>query len=275
MEQFFVGHKRVHQMPFAHFRKILITGASSGIGEALALHYAGAGVTLLLTGRDEVRLGDVARQCRGRGAAVETCLIDVTARADFSEWLLQQDSIAPIDLVIANAGISGGTGGAADGAWVDSEYRIFDVNVQGVLNTLLPLVPRMMARGAGQIGIMSSLASFNGWPGAPGYSASKAAVRVYGESLRGALAGRGVGVSVICPGFVASRITAANDFKMPFFMSAERAARIIARGLSANRARIAFPWQTFAISGFIGLLPPGFSAWLLAKLPAKPVHSET
>lgn len=257
------------------FKTILITGASSGIGAALAHYYAAAGVALLLTGRDAGRLAAVAAQCQARGAQVQTCLIDVTARQPFAAWLCQRDDEAPIDLVIANAGISGGTGGAENGAWIESEYRIFDVNVQGVLNTVLPLVPRMMARGAGQIAIMSSLAGFSGWPGAPGYSASKAAVRIYGESLRGALAGHGIGVSVICPGFVASRITAANDFKMPFFMSADRAALLIARGLARNRARIAFPWQTFAISGFIGLLPPGLSAWLLAKLPAKPACAES
>lgn len=257
------------------FRTILITGASSGIGEALAQRYARDGVTLLLTGRDETRLRAVAQGCRAKGALVETCLIDVTDRHAFARWLLQMDDVSPVDLAIANAGISGGTGGAEDGSWIDAEYRIFDVNVQGVLNTILPLVPRMMTRGAGQIGIMSSLASFNGWPGAPGYSASKAAVRIYGESLRGMLAGYGVGVSVICPGFVASRMTAVNNYKMPFFLPADRAALIIARGLARNRARIAFPWQTFAISGLIGLLPPSLSARLLAKLPAKPVLAES
>lgn len=257
------------------FKTILITGASSGIGEGLALHYARAGVHLLLTGRDAARLSAVAAQCCARGAQVETCLIDVTDRPALAAWLWHMDDKTPIDLVVANAGISGGTGGAENGAWIESEYRIFDVNVQGVLNTILPLVPRMMARGTGQIGIMSSLASFSGWPGAPGYSASKAAVRVYGESLRGTLAPHGVGVSVICPGFVASRITDANDFKMPYFMTADRAARVIAQGLQHNRARIAFPWQTFAISGFIGLLPPAFTAFLLAKLPAKPVSLES
>jgi short-subunit dehydrogenase len=261
-------------MPSTRFKNILITGASSGIGEALALFYAASGVRLLLTGRDAARLDAVAAQCRALGAQVETCLICVTQRDAFSQWLLARDDEAPIDLVIANAGISGGTGDAANGAWIESEYRIFDVNVQGVLHTVLPLVPRLMARRAGQVAIMSSLASFSGWPGAPAYSASKAAVRVYGESLRGALAPYGVGVSVVCPGFVASRITAANDFKMPFFMSADRAAGIIARGLAGNRARIAFPWQTFAISGFIGLLPPGITARLLSKLPAKPVYSQ-
>lgn len=252
------------------FKNILITGASSGIGAALALHYAQEGHFLLLTGRDEGRLQDIADQCRAHGARVEICLVDVTERTAFANWLLQMDQIIPIDLVIANAGISGGTGGAENGSWIASEYKIFDVNVNGVLNTILPLIPRMMERRCGQIAIMSSLASFSGWPGAPGYSASKAAVRVYGESLRGTLAPHNIGVSVVMPGFVESRMTAVNDYKMPFFMKADKAARVIANGLRANRARIAFPWQTFAISGLIGLLPPALSARLLAKLPAKP-----
>ncbi len=262
-------------MSIKEFKTVFITGASSGIGAALALYYARAGVTLLLTGRDQQRLADVAAQCRAQGAVVETSLIDVCARAALQDWIIAQDRRYAIDLVIANAGISGGTGGAVDGSWIESEYKIFEVNVQGVLNTILPLVPLMQARGVGQIAIMSSLASFSGWPGAPAYSASKAAVRVYGESLRGTLAAQGVGVSVICPGFVESRMTAVNDYKMPFFMPASRAATIIARGLAVNRARIAFPWQTAAVSGFIGLLPPFITSYLLAKLPAKPALSVT
>lgn len=252
------------------YKTILITGASSGIGESLAVYYAQEGTTLLLTGRNEARLDGVLRQCREKGADVLACLIDVTDRVAFSSWLLQADEIHPIDLVIANAGISGGTGGVSETEWIPAEYRIFDVNVSGVLNTILPLLPRMIARRSGQIGIMSSLASFSGWPGAPAYSASKAAVRVYGEALRGTVGSLGIGVSVICPGFVESRMTAVNNYKMPFFMTAPQAASIIARGLAGNKARIAFPWQTLVMSGFIGLLPPALTSWLLAQLPAKP-----
>lgn len=255
------------------FNNILITGASSGIGEALALYYAAPGKTLLLTGRDEIRLNAVSGACRGKGAAVISCLVDVTDADAFKNWLLQMDQQYPIDLVIANAGISGGTGGAGESGWIPAEYKIFDVNVTGVLNTILPLLPAMMSRGKGQIGIMSSLASFSGWPGAPAYSASKAAVRVYGEALRGTVTSYGVGVSVICPGFVASRMTAVNDYRMPFFMDAAKAAEIIAAGLSGNRARVAFPWQTRLFAETLGLLPPAFSAWLLAKFPAKPATS--
>lgn len=253
-----------------NYKTILITGASSGIGMALALHYAQTGIRLYVTGRDDVRLSSVADLCRARGAHVETAVIDVTDKTALSAWVLSLDDQSPIDLVIANAGISGGTGGADGASWVDAEYRIFDVNLSGVLNTILPLVPRMMERKCGQIAVISSLAGYNGWPGAPAYSASKAGVRVYGEALRGTLAPYNVGVSVVCPGFVESRMTAVNDYRMPFFMKAEKAAGIIASGLASNRARIAFPLPTALISGLMGLLPPSVSCRLLSTFPPKP-----
>jgi short-subunit dehydrogenase len=116
---------------------------------------------------------------------------------------------------------------------------------------------------------MSSLASFRGFPGAPAYCASKAMVRVWGESLRGHLAPSGVGVSVICPGYVESPMTAVNTFPMPFLMSAEKAARIIRRGLSRNRARIAFPFPTYLAAWLLGSLSPGLTDPLLRRLPEK------
>jgi len=249
---------------------ILITGGSSGIGEALALHYAAPGVALVLTGRNAERLDAVAQACREKGASVETHAVDVTDRAALADAIIQTDSANPITLVIANAGISGGTGGKQEGESADQARRIFNINVTGVLNTLDPLIPRMAARAKGQIAIMSSLASFRGWPGAPAYSASKAAVRVYGEALRGALFQTGIKVSVICPGFVESRMTAANGFSMPFLMSAERAASIIASGLARNRARIAFPLPTYAGVLAMSLLPGGWVEAVQRRLPAKP-----
>lgn len=247
---------------------ILITGASSGIGEALALHYAAKGVNLFLTGRNQARLDAVASLCRHKGAEVEIASIDVTNRQDIKNLILRIDADKPLDLVIANAGISGGTGGsAAEGE--DQVRAIFAVNVEGVLNTVLPVLPLMVARGRGQIALMSSLAAFTGWPGAPAYSASKAAIRIYGEALRGSLVKTGIQVNVICPGFVESRMTAVNQFSMPFLMTSHRAAHIIASGLARNRGRIAFPWPTYLISGCIGLLPVSWSRWILTKMPQK------
>jgi short-subunit dehydrogenase len=246
---------------------ILITGASSGIGAALALAYAGGGVTLALTGRNESRLGAIAEACRERGAVVNATLLDVREKEKMQECVLAADDAAPLDLVIANAGLSGGTGGGGE---ADSQARaIFAVNVDGVLNTIFPAIKRMEPRGHGQIALMSSLSGFRGFPGAPAYSASKAAIRVYAEALRGAYHGHGIDISVICPGFVESRMTAVNNYKMPFLMSAERAASIIQRGLARNKARIPFPFPTYFLSWFLGSLPPALTDPLFRMLPKK------
>jgi len=254
---------RAHPQP----RSILITGASSGIGEALALAYAAPGVTLALSGRDRARLAAVADACRAKGAAVEARAVDVTDRAVMEAWLEDADARAPLDLVIANAGISGGTRGKGEGP--HQTRRIFDINVTGLLNTVLPAIGPMQRRGGGQIALMSSVASFRGMPSAPSYSASKAAVRAYGEALRGALGASGVRVSVICPGFVRSRITDANPFPMPLLMDADRAARIIRRGLARDRARIAFPFPTYVAAWLLGALPPALTDPLVRRLPKK------
>lgn len=248
-------------------RSLVITGASSGIGAALALGYAEPGVCLALTGRDAARLAAVAERCRAAGAAVTADVVDATDRDGMAAWLRGVDDRAPVDLLIANAGISAGTGGG-----VESEKqarRILSVNIDGVLNSVYPLLPRMRDRRRGQIALMASQASFRGFPGAPAYCASKAAVRVFGEALRGDLAGEGIGVSVICPGFVKSRITDANGFSMPFLMEADAAARVIRRGLARNAARVSFPWPVAAAVWLLALLPPGWTDGLLARAPKK------
>jgi NAD(P)-dependent dehydrogenase (short-subunit alcohol dehydrogenase family) len=177
------------------------------------------------------------------------------------------DGATPLDLVIANAGVSAGTGGGTEtGAQV---RRILDINVDGVVNTVMPAIELMRPRARGQIAIMSSLAAFRGFPGAPAYCASKAAVRVWGEALRGELHEAGIGVSVICPGYVRSRMTAVNDFPMPLLMEAEKAARIIRRGLARNQARIAFPRRLYAAIWLISALAPGLTDPLLRGLPKK------
>ncbi|RMD62706.1 MAG: SDR family NAD(P)-dependent oxidoreductase [Alphaproteobacteria bacterium] len=248
-------------------RSILITGASSGIGAALARAYAGPGVTLALGGRDAARLRTVAEVCRARGAIVHPASVDVRDAPAMADWIARVDVAAPLDLVIANAGISAGTGGGGENE--DQVRRIFAVNVDGVLNTVLPALPRLRARRRGQIAIMASLAAFRGFPGAPAYCASKAAVRVWGEALRGTLHRDGIGVSVICPGYIRTPMTAVNDFPMPFLMEPDRAAAIIVRGLARNRARIAFPRPLYAAVWLLAALPPAWSDPLLRRLPEK------
>ena len=244
------------------FTSIVITGASSGIGEALALDYAAPGVALALTGRDAGRLDAVAAACRARGATVEAGRIDVVDREALAEWLTKFDDAHQVDLLIANAGISIDK----DNSSLDDfsiVRKTLDVNVGGVLNTVEPLVARMTARRRGQIAVVSSLAGFVGLPYSASYNASKAWVRVWGESIRYVLKKSGVGVSVICPGFVVSRMTAQAPFKMPFLMTSARASRIIRSGLARNRPRIAFPMPTKAAVWFGGLLPASWIARLL------------
>ncbi len=246
---------------------ILITGGSSGLGAALAEGYAADGVRLVLSGRNQVRLDAVAAACRARGATVETAMLDVADADATGRWVRDADDAAALDLVIANAGISGGDGGVGQGA--AATRRIFAVNVDGVINTVLPALERMLPRRAGQIAIMSSLASFRGMPSAPAYSASKAAVRSWGEGLRARHARDGVAVNVICPGFVKSRMTEGNPFPMPLLMEAGRAAGIMRSGLARNKARIAFPLRMYWVAWLMGALPPGLIDRMLSRLPDK------
>lgn len=246
---------------------MLITGASSGIGEALAEAYAAPGIRLCLTGRDAARLAEVARRCAAAGASVETAVLDVADAAAMKAGLLAWDAATPFDLILANAGIT-----AISDQGIETETdlrRVTDVNVLGVINTLAPLLPQMIARRHGQVGMVASLAGYRGLAGAAAYCGSKAWVKAYGESLRLTLAPVGIRLSVICPGFVESRITDQNHFPMPFIMPAPRAAKIIQRGLAANRARIAFPWPMAAAMHLIATLPAAWADRLLARLPKK------
>ena len=219
-------------------------------------------VALALTGRDAARLTTVADACRAKGATVVDATVDVVDREKFAAWLVAFDEAHPVDLVIANAGISIDK----DNSSLDDFSIIrktFDVNVGGVLNTVEPLLSRMMVRRRGQVAVVASLASFIGLPYSASYNASKAAVRVWGESIRYVLKKHGIGVSVICPGFVVSRMTANAPFPMPFLMTSARASSIIRRGLSRDHARIAFPIGTKAAVWFGQLLPGRWTARLL------------
>ena len=249
-------------------KNILITGASSGIGYALAEHYAKPGITLHLQGRNGQRLEAIAAICRTRGATVHTNLIDVTDASAMEAWLLQADASSPLDLLVANAGISAGTGQNGEGT--GQVRRIFATNIDGVINTVQPLIPAMIKRGSGQIAIMSSLAGIRALPSCPAYSASKACVRYYGEGLRGWLGLKGVKVSVICPGYIKTPMTAVNTFPMPFIMTAEKAAKIITRGLAHNRARIAFPLILYIPLWLLSCLSERLTDPIFSKLPTKP-----
>lgn len=176
---------------------------------------------------------------------------------------------SPLDLVIANAGISLGTGAPQSPEFDTRTRQLFAVNVDGTLNTVLPALPLMRSRGRGQIALMSSMAGFRGLAGASAYCATKAATRVLGEGLRNTLSEVGVQVSVICPGYVQTPMTDANSFPMPFLMPAEKAARIIQSGLANNRSRIAFPWRMYALLWTLQLLPVALTDAIVSRLPRK------
>ena len=239
-------------------RIIFITGASSGLGKALAEIYATHSVHLCLCGRNQSRLYETAAICREKGAEVSTYLFDVTEASSAQEAILDAEAMGGIDLLIANAGISGGVLGEAE----DSEEtrQVFKTNINGVINTVLPALERMRCRGKGQIAIISSIAGYRGLPSAPAYSASKACVKAWGEALRGWVRAEGVNVSVVCPGFIKTPLTEVNRFKMPFLMAPEKAARKIQKGLRKNKAIIAFPW------------PMAFAGWLMSALPSCLIH---
>ncbi len=246
---------------------ILITGASSGIGRALAQYYSNQDVTLFLCGRNSQALNDFKTSHLENKANIFIKVLDVSDKKAASAWVKEIEKSHKIDLVIANAGISAGTSGGLE---ADQQIRkIFDVNLYGVLNIINPAVAAMKERGKGQVAIISSLAGFRGLPSSPAYSASKAAVRIYGEGLRGNLAQFGIKVNVVCPGYVQTPMTAVNDFYMPFLMKVEKAAEKIAIGIKKNKSRITFPFPLYFIVWFLSILPPSLTDRLFASLPKK------
>lgn len=252
-------------------KHVVITGASSGLGAALAIRYAAPDIRLSLLGRHQGRLADIATAARNKGARVTTACVDVTDRTEMEKTLIAWDDEQPVDLAIANAGTSAGTGSGQE--TLDQINKIFSVNVSGVFNTIAPLQSRMIARRAGHLAIMSSLASFHAFGGAPAYCASKAAVRFYGEGLQEALPLHGITVSVICPGFVDTPMTERNPFPMPLLMTSDKAAQIIYSGLQRRAKRIAFPFRIYFAVRALNLLP----SWLIAHFTAdkKKPTSET
>jgi len=238
---------------------IAITGASSGIGAALARHYAAPGRTLALVGRHAERLKGVADDCIKKGASIEIGVIDVRDRVAIGGWLLSVDARVEIDLLIANAGILTGSLEKSSIETLDMSTVQIETNFIGALNTALPLLEKMLARKRGQIAFTSSLAAFASHPDWPAYCASKAGLLVYAMSLRERVRGSGVRINTICPGWVTAPINDPYEMWRPLEMKPEAAAKAIARGLARDKAIIAFP-QPLAFSSrhLMPLLPQIF-----------------
>lgn len=246
---------------------IFITGASSGIGRALAIEYAEKGTYLFLCGRNEKRLHITAETCEKKGAIVHLFLFDVLDETVTRTAIEEANKIKPLDLVIANAGVSGGVLCLAEN---EKETRqVFSTNISGVINTVLPAIQLMSKAKHGQIAIMSSIAGFRGLMNCPAYSASKNCVKAWGEALRGSLKKNNIKVNVICPGFIKTPLTDANTFAMPFILEPEKAAKIIKKGLKKNKGIIAFPFIMGFFARLMLFIPRPIIEYILQKMPQK------
>ncbi len=247
--------------------RVFITGASSGIGAALARHYASRGATLGLAARRAAELRTLAASLPTQVSIYALDVTDSAALAAAAQDFIARHGAA--DIVIANAGISAGTRGelAADIAVLS---KIMQINVLGVAATLQPFVKTMRERGSGVLVGIASVAGFRGLPGAGAYSASKSAAITWLESLRIELHGSGVDVVTICPGFIATPMTAVNRNPMPFLLEAPEAARRIARAIEARKRLAIIPWQMRLVFFFLRRMPNWLYDRLFARAPRKP-----
>lgn len=245
---------------------ILITGASSGIGKALADEYSKPGKTIILLGRDESRLADTKKICEKKGARVVTKSIDVTDREGLKKFLVSTDEQYKIDLVVANAGVSQGTLGVNISEIQDYIYTLYDININGVLNTIMPLMPAFKARRQGQIAIVSSLMSYV--PNSSAYSSSKAALTSLGLSMRSDFSSYNIHVSVIAPPYVRTPMTDKNKFSMPLIMTAESFAAFAKQGLAADEP-IVCPFLPYFATWLLHCIPPSLSSILLQRAPKR------
>ena len=235
----------------------MITGASRGLGAAMARQLAAPGVALHLLGRDAAALAAVAAACRQRGAWVGVAALDVADEAAMAAQLQAWDAARPVGLVVANAGVSAGSrpDGAAEGH--AAVLRQLRVNLLGAVNVVEPLLPAMLSRGAGAVLLVGSVLGFRGHPDAPGYSASKAGLWAYGEALRAAHAKAGLQVTVAAPGFFASAMSARVVGARQATLSAEAMAARLLAAVAKGRGRVVVPgWLGLGLR-LMALLPAG------------------
>ena len=248
-------------------RRVFITGASSGIGEALARHYAGADTTIGLFARRGDLLERLAAGLPGRTAVYPADITDLDAIAGATKDFIAR--VGAPDLVIANAGVSVGTHGD-ELQDVPKLLRVLEVNVAGLAATLAAFAPAMRSAGSGTLCGIASVAGFRGLPGAGAYSASKAAAIAWLEALRAELSGSGIAVVTICPGYIDTPMTQVNRYRMPFLLSADEAARRFARAIEAKRRLAVIPWQMALMSALLQAMPGWLYDRLAARAPRKP-----
>lgn len=246
---------------------IWITGASAGIGRALALRMARDGWRVAASARRADELAKLARDAGGLPGTIRAYPLDVTDPAAVWETVATiEHELGAIDVAVLNAGTHEPTPAATFA--VAALRRLLEINVIGVANGLEALLPRLIARRAGRVAIVASVAGYGGLPSAAAYGASKAALINLAEAMRPELLEHGVILQVINPGFVKTPLTDKNDFPMPFLVSAEDAAEAIRRGLQSDRFEIAFPTLFVRLMKLLRVLP----YWLYFRLTAKLVR---
>ena len=248
------------------YKTIVITGASSGIGAALADQFAVPGVTLGLIARNADRLNRIAENCRKRGANVEMKIIDVQDRENLQSWLQQFDTDHPIDLLIANAGITYPLPRRELHEPQEEVTNILNTNFTGVLNTVIPAIDRMQERKRGHIAILSSLSAYHGIPAFPAYSASKAALLSYFQAIRSRLTVAGIDLTIICPGYIETPMTKKLPGLKMLVLPVDKAATIIKDGLIRKKPLLAFPFQLRIGLWFMNCLPVNLCNWILIKV---------
>ena len=248
-------------------RRIVITGASAGIGEALARHYAAADTVIGLVARRQAPMQALAASLPGRCEIYALDIADTAALENAARDFCARHGTP--DLVIANAGISVGTHGD-DPADIAKLRRLLEVNVTGLAATLAAFAPAMRTERRGVLCGIASVAGFRGVPGAGAYSASKAAAITWLESMRTELAGSGVSVVTICPGYVDTPMTRVNRYRLPFLLPADEAARRIARAIAARRRLAVIPWQMALVSVLLRFAPPWLYDRFAVHAPRKP-----
>ena len=249
---------------------VLLTGASSGIGEALALTLAKRGAILGLVARRREMLEDLAERCKNAGGDARVFAVDVTdadAIVQAADELLSD--FGHIDILIANAGI-GGNNPETRALRPEAVKRVIEVNLVGAANAVHAVLPQMLKRGSGHLVAISSLAGFRGLPKSAAYSASKAGMTAFFESVRLDVQDKGIDVTIIQPGFIKTPLTAGRHNKMPFLMELDDAVPLFIRAIERKKKFAAFPWQlaTFVRAGRI------FPAWLYDRIAGRARYRE-
>jgi short-subunit dehydrogenase len=257
----------VIDMQKTHIKSLVITGASSGLGLALARHYLGQGTIVGAFARRGELLQKLASEFPGQVFCYALDVRDSAALQAAAQDFIAHHGVP--EIVIANAGVSIGTltSHAQDN---DVFQHVMDINVMGAVKTFQPFVEAMRSAGRGRLVGIASVAGFRGLPGAGAYSASKAALISYLESLRIEMRGSGVKVVTLCPGYIRTPMTDINHYPMPFMLDADEAARRMARVIESGRSFAVVPWQMALVGRVLKLLPNRIYDVLFAHAPHKP-----